>query len=312
MKWKGRLAGLPLISKLLVFAGISLLSTSLFTFLGFIASAFVFHLDLLTDQTILTQLDHPGVIDALKLIQTLSAIGLFIIPSLIAGYLFSFSPADYIYIRRMPSFQTAMLVTVILFASIPLINWMVTINQQMALPSLLKGIEQWMKDSEAQAAELTEAFLKTTSTTGLLANIFIIGFLPAIGEELFFRGVLLRMLSDSMKNKHLPIIISAVLFSAIHMQFYGFLPRMMLGVLFGYFVLWSRSLWLPVIAHFINNATAVIFAYYAAKEKLPFDQDTIGTQPGEQIYLACSIIITAAGLFFLYKSYSSQKQINIS
>ena len=301
MSWKGSLSGKPFISKFLVFGGVCLLSMTLFTLLGLILASYLFDLDLIFNKDLLNHYEDVNVINALKLIQTFSAIGLFIVPSILCSWIFSKSPLDYIYMRRRPGILLIFLVVIVLFSAVPLINWMVYLNQQLALPSFMWGIENWMKASEKQAAQLTEAFLKTSSLTGLFANLIIIGLIPAIGEELLFRGVLQRLLSESMKNKHLPIIISAFVFSAMHMQFYGFFPRMMLGILFGYFLLWSNSLWLPIIGHFINNAAAVIFAFYAAKENMPFDQDTIGALPEDQFYLVSSAIVSTAFLFLIYK-----------
>ena len=94
------------------------------------------------------------------------------------------------------------------------------------------------------------------------------------------------------------------------MQFYGFFPRMLLGILFGYFLLWSGTLWLPVIGHFINNAAAVVFAFYATKENLPFNQDTIGTQAGDQGYLIASALITVACLLLIHRTTKTYRQHN--
>lgn len=300
-RWKGIFAEKPFISKLMVLFGTCFISLSVFTFLGFVIASLLFHVNLIANPDLLNHYDQPHIINALKLIQTLSAIGMFIIPSALCAWLFSVSPAEYLYIKRKPLLSAVVWVTIILFASVPLINWLLFLNQQMALPSFLAGMEQWMKNAEDQATMLTEAFLKTSSPIGLLGNLLMIGLIPAIGEELLFRGILQRLLSDTIKNRHLPIIISAALFSALHMQYYGFVPRMLLGVLFGYFLLWSGTLWLPIIGHFINNATAVLFAFYAAKSNLPFNQDTIGAKPGDLAYLLTSAMITVICLGAFYR-----------
>ena len=300
-KWIGMLADKPFISKIMVFLGFCLLSMSLFTFIGFGIASLVFHLDLMNNPDLLSQYDQPRVVNALKVIQTFSAIGLFIIPSIISSLLFSSQPAAYLSFKKQPSFTSVLLVTLILFLCLPFINWLIVLNQKFSLPAIFSGIEQWMKNSEEQAAKLTEVFLSTSSPGGLAINLIMIALIPAIGEELLFRGVLQRLLCDALKNSHIAILISAAIFSALHMQFYGFIPRMLLGVMFGYFLKWSNTLWLPIIGHFINNATAVIFAFYAAKTDLPFNQDTIGTEPDDQVLLISTTIITILCMLLFYR-----------
>ena len=124
------LAEKPFISKLMIFLGLCLLSMSVFTFLGFGLAALVFHLDLINNPNILSEYDLPGVVSALKVIQTFSAIGLFIVPAIIAAWLFSEQPAGYVYLIRRPTLTTAVLVTIILFSCLPLINWLVFLNQK--------------------------------------------------------------------------------------------------------------------------------------------------------------------------------------
>src|SRR5690606_2422366 len=119
----------------------------------------------------------------------------------------------------------------------------------------------WMKVQELQMEKITEKILQVTSFSGLLLNLLVIAIIPAIGEELLFRGCLQPVFHRWTKNIHIAIWITAIIFSAIHVQFYGFIPRMLMGAVFGYMLYWGRSIWLPIIAHFINNATAVIYTF---------------------------------------------------
>jgi membrane protease YdiL (CAAX protease family) len=85
------------------------------------------------------------------------------------------------------------------------------------------------------------------------------------------------------------------------MQFYGFFPRFALGVLLGYMYLWSGTLWLPILAHFINNAGAVILTWYTTTRAPGINPDTIGTEPGQENVLALSVFMTLAGIWLLRK-----------
>jgi membrane protease YdiL (CAAX protease family) len=249
------------------------------------------------DPAALSDLDNPQIVSAMKLLQMLTTgLGMFLVPSIIAAILFSPKPATYLgMVNRVP-FPVWGYTILIMFASVPLINLMIAYNEQMHLPGFLSSIEEWMKKSEENAKRITEVFLKIDSPGDLFYNLLIIALLPALGEEFLFRGVLQKMFQEMTRNIHLTVFITAALFSAIHMQFYGFLPRMFLGVLFGYLLVWTGSIWVPVLAHFINNSAAVVFAYFASRDELPFNQDTIGAEQGDLgIALISGILIVLIG-----------------
>jgi hypothetical protein len=169
----------------------------------------------------------------------------------------------------------------------------------------MKAVEDWMRTSENQAAQITSLFMNDKSYTGLFFNLIIIALLPAIGEEFLFRGVIQRLFKEMGSSIHVSIILTAILFSALHMQFFGFFPRFALGVLLGYMMYWSGSLRLPIIAHFVNNAMAVFFGWLSIRKGLPFDQDTLGTLPGQEMILGASVFLTWS-LIFLLRKQSAQ------
>lgn len=136
-------------------------------------------------------------------------------------------------------------------------------NAKVDFPEFMSGFEEWARELEDQLAETTEKFTTFNNFTQFLFGFFVIAVLPGIGEELLFRGVLQNSLHRLTKNAHVAIWVSAFLFAAIHMQFYGLVPRMMLGAVFGYLYVWSGNLWYPIIAHATNNGIAVILTYTA-------------------------------------------------
>lgn len=221
----------------------------------------VFHTNLAGILTLLSQPDDPGSLPLLKYFQVTQSFGLFIIPPLLAGYLFERDPLAYLKAKTSAGGSIYLIVFLLMFLSLPFINWMVDINEMMKLPASLKGLENWMKSAEDQAGKLTDAFLAGKSFGNFLFNIFMIGILPAVGEEFIFRGLLQRLFKDLLKNIHVAIFLTGFLFGLMHMQFYGLLPRMILGVVFGYLFYWSGSIWVPVFAHFINNSGAVVVSY---------------------------------------------------
>ena len=224
--------------------------------------------------------------DYLKITQTLQMIFVFALPAFLCAVMFSKKPFSFLYLQKtsVPNYFFAAMFA---FFALPVINFFGWLNAQMRLPEFLSSLEDWMLDMENELLRLSEQMLVADTLGGLAINLVVIALLAALCEELFFRGLLQKTLTEHI-NKHAAIWISAVIFSAIHMQFYGFLPRMLLGATFGYMAMWSGSLWLPVLAHFINNAIAVIVFFITKKQNLTFDIDNIGME--QPWYL---------GLFFL-------------
>ena len=194
----------------------------------------------------LNNLSDPQNIIILKYFQTVQAIGLFIIPPFILGYLFEGNMLNYLYLNKNFKSSSFLLVVILMFAMSPLVNFIGELNSKMSLPHWMSGLEQWMRNSEDEATKITEAFLNVKTIPGLAFNIFMIALLPALGEEFLFRGLIQKIFTRITKDAHWGIWISAILFSAMHMQFYGFVPRVLLGALFGYLLVWSGSMWLPV------------------------------------------------------------------
>ena len=194
----------------------------------------------------------------MKWLQLLQSVATFLLPALAGAYLWSNTPMQWLHLNKKPSWQEALAAVVVMLLAIPGINLLSAWNQQMALPEWMSGIEQWMRMQEDAAAQLTEQFLRVDTVGGLLVNIGLMALLPAVGEELTFRGVVQGMFT---RNKHVAIWATAAIFSFVHMQFYGFLPRMLLGAMFGYMLWWTGSLWVPMLMHFVNNCAAVVVAF---------------------------------------------------
>ena len=306
MQFKALLADRTPYRKFLILVGIALISGIIFSTLGSLLAAMLTGVKVLSDPQALSDLTNPVVIDALKIIQMVSAIGTFFLPPIIAAWLFSDDVKGYLGVTKKPSSQQIVLVLMLLLVAIPFINWMMMANNLMELPASMKGVQDWMKEMEDNAGQITNLLVKTSSIGGLLFNVFLMAVIPALGEEFLFRGVIQKLFKELSGNIHVGIILSAILFSAMHMQFYGFLPRFALGAMLGYLMFWSGSLWLPVIAHFINNFLAVISAWAVANGSLKINPDTIGTEPGQSVMLGISVFLTW-GILFLIRKVSLEK-----
>jgi uncharacterized protein len=248
----------------------------------------------------LTHITHPDYENLLKYFQVVQSIGLFVIPPFILGWFFGRDSWKYLQLDRGVGLKTIALTAVIMISAIPLINLLAHFNAQMSLPDFLAPVEEWMKETEEAAQRLTETFLAADTYTDLMLNILIIAVIPAIGEELLFRGIIQRLFSEWTRNHHAGIWISAIIFSALHLQFFGFLPRTMLGILFGYMLVWSGKMWIPITAHFVNNAMAVTVYYFIRKNQIGRDMETIGADPAEWLFVVLSFSLFLVFTFIFY------------
>lgn len=259
-----------------------------------------FGVDSLMGMSNMGDITNPKGLRFLKYLQVVQSFGIFIIPPFILAWLFHGKVSEYLSLNKPVNFASVLLVLVLSFAASPFINFIGELNANMHFPEWMSGIENWMKNAEEQAAELTKAFLRVENIGGLFFNIFMVAVLPAIGEELLFRGVIQKIFTNLTKNVHWGVWISAILFSALHLQFYGFLPRMLLGVAFGYMLVWSGSIWLPIAAHFINNGVAVIAMYLIDKGLLSPEIEEIGSR-SETYYMAVISLLLVVVLLISIK-----------
>ncbi len=233
----------------------------------------------------------------LMIVQSLSHVGTFLLPSLLYWFLIDRRRlADF---NGQPAYRVAgwSLVILLTIAFMPVNGLIIELNQMLKLPESLGPLERWMRAKEDQMAELTK-FLTTFSTVPqLVMAVLTIAIIPAIGEEVLFRGILQRKFIVWTGSVHLGIWLAAALFSAIHLQFYGFIPRMLLGALFGYLYVWSGNLWVPVLAHFINNGFTVLMIFLYQRRMTTIDVDSTESVPLAGGLLAAVVSVSALLLF---------------
>lgn len=194
-----------------------------------------------------------------KILQALASIILFILPVyLFARFTFTGNYGYFLGFRKAERSNMYVLGVVGILLAMPFVFWLGDLNSRIPLPHDLIKLE------EASSKQMA-AFLKVSSPLDIVINVFIIALLPAVCEELFFRGGLQRIIIHITRNPWAGIVMTAIIFSAFHMQFAGFLPRMFLGIVLGAFYWFSGSIYTSMIAHFVNNAVQVIAASYAPK-----------------------------------------------
>ena len=189
----------------------------------------------------------------------------------------------------------------LMFVSLPVTNQLTSWNEGMSFGKGLAWLEEWIKSMEETAKVATEKMLNVNTIGGLLLNLVVVALIPALGEELTFRGVLQQSLTRGIKNPHMAIILAAAIFSFIHFQFYGFLPRMFLGILLGYMFYITGSLWTSILMHFLNNGTAVLLYYLNHKGIIDVDVDHFG-QMQSPWFIVASAAVTAGLIVWSWRA----------
>tara|TARA_R100001015_G_C4606932_1_gene162012 strand:- start:275 stop:1204 length:930 start_codon:yes stop_codon:yes gene_type:complete len=285
-------------SKLLVLFGFCLLFGAIFSLAGLALIKPLFGLEFSDVAAVMSDLSSRNSIQVLKFLQLLNSIGLFLLPALLFSLLFIAQPKKELRLDQPISLWQIGFIFILYLSLIPLINLMVSINGELNLPESLEALEYWMRDAEDRAKALTEAFLQMEGNGDLWVNVMLMGLLPAVGEELIFRGIMQRTIQKSTRNHHIGIWVAAFFFSALHFQFYGFLPRMVLGAFFGYLLVWTNSLWAPILAHFINNTMALLIAYYYGSESLETEIDSLGSTTDTLWISGISLVVFS---YFIYR-----------
>ncbi len=198
----------------------------------------------------------------LKTIQLFQTLGFFLLPGIFLHWLFSSPHKEYFgtSVRIKPALIAWTTLTIVL--AMPFINWVVYINDAIQMPGFLKDVGDTLHGADKQYEEITDRLLSAGNVSGLVFNIVLIAVLPAIGEEFMFRGVFQGIFSEITKGKHLPVIFTAILFSVFHGQFHGFIARFLLGAFLGYLFIWGKTIWLPVLAHFLYNTINILLYYF--------------------------------------------------
>ncbi len=245
---------------------------------------------------------HPEVRIPILIMQGCATlIGLILIPALYVSSIEKKNPLSWITEKAQPMLMIA--VTVLIVLSFMAINSIfIEWNANFVFPDFLKEFGDWAREHEKQGEELTKFFTTFNSTGDFLIGVFVIAFLPAIGEELVFRGMLQPEVYRATGNQHIAIWISAIVFSAFHVQFFGFVPRMLLGALFGYLYIWSGHFLIPVVAHFVNNGFSVLMIYLFQKGVITVDMETPEAVP---LPFVASLTVLFAGLMVYFKKYYS-------
>ena len=253
--------------------------------------------------------------ESLKWLQLLQTVCTFLLPPVLCAWLWDADhrPMRWLGLDRSASWQVYVLAVAVMLCGVPAINLLADLNSRIALPESLSLLEQKLRMQEETAAALIERFLEADNGWEMVLNIGLMALMPALSEEIAFRGGLQQILNKSTMydvrctkddvrctKVHVSIWVAAFVFSAIHMQFFGFIPRMLMGALFGYVFVWTGSLWVPMLMHFTNNSVAIVAYYVFGGGDEKNYADTIGA--GATWWLGVLSLMAVCGLLvWLYR-----------
>jgi hypothetical protein len=290
----------PAWSQLLIFIGLAFGCFLVLSLVGMFILANITGFDIMAmgDET-KWDYSNPATITFLRGLLCIQFISLFVLPSFLFAYFSDPKPIKYLGLRSSNPVYF-FIGAAILIIALPLVDWLGVFNHQL-IPETT-SIGKWMKESEEAAAKQIGYMLKANTVKDLLMNLVFIAVFAGVGEELFFRGVLQRIFIKMFKNPLTGIIVTAIIFSAIHFQFYGFIPRFVLGILLGLVYWYSGSLWPAIVAHFVYDGFAVVMIYFNPELA---DQEGPTVQIGNQLVVAAISAILVAGLIYLMKKKST-------
>lgn len=222
----------------------------------------------------------------------------FILPAAVTGWLFTRRPIAWLNVNKAPAPLVCLGVIAVFVVSVGFLNYVVALNESMTLPQWLSGIEKSMRIMENQAAATTEILLGGTSAGDLISSILIVGLIGPFAEEVFFRGALQRSIYGPHPWK--AVWWTALIFSLLHFQMYGFVPRFLLGLWFGYLYLWTGNLWPCVLAHALNNSVTVVSKWLVMRGCVDSEVFNLGAD-GNPAIIAISILLSITAIFIIRK-----------
>ncbi len=237
-----------------------------------------------------------------RILQSFGSVGTFMLPPLFFSYLSERKWFSYNRMNRVPGYTMSNIVIVMSLVLLPIVWILADWNEGWKLPEALAGLDEWMRRMDEQNSELVKLMSRDSRIGILLINIFVMAMLPAVGEELMFRGTVQPFLQKWTKSPHWAIWITAFIFSAIHFQISGFIPRMLIGAYLGYLCFWSGSLWLPILAHFMHNSMSILSDFIMSRRGFDVDNLNYTDIHGWKYILGVAIILAIGGIYLLWKN----------
>lgn len=221
----------------------------------------------------------------------------FCLSAWITGKFSSSEPVSFLGLADSAPVKAYIGVLIVYFLALPAMNQLIAWNAGLHFPEWASGLENTLRGWEDANSAVTEKVLSAGSFGGMLCGVAIVGILTGFSEELFFRGGLQGIFSRSGVGVALSVWGAAAIFSAVHFQFFGFFPRLLMGAFFGYLLVWTCSLWPAVFAHALNNSIVVV-SYWCYGDDSAGGIDGFGIAGEGELPWGAIASVVATTLFF--------------
>lgn len=259
----------------------------------------LFGVNIFESTEMLIAMEDQESININKIIQVFYQLGMFLIPALLFAKIFGKEEKSFFNYEKKQKWNIWLVAGLFFIIAIPFVNFLHHLNLQIPLSKELV-------ESDVKSSELISKFLGGQGIAEILINVFVFALIPAIGEELIFRGVILRQLALSTKNMHIAVWVSAAFFSFIHGEATVFIPRLLMGAALGYLYVWRGNIGLNILAHFINNVISILLINFILNDQLDVYYDTIGAHREDALLLSVSILLVAGALIYLYRQRNNR------
>ncbi len=242
---------------------------------------------------------------AIRITQTIVSLGTFILPALLFSFMQDKKWFSYNFANRKPHPSFVNTVLILSFTILPIVGLTTVFNENI-MPT--EGtLFEWMKNTENNANNIIKILTSQQTSWALISNLLVLALIPGICEEFLFQGALQPLLTYWTKNPHIGIFVTAFIFSTIHLQFYGFIPRFFLGLYLGYLLYWSKSLWLPILAHTLHNGLSILIEFTLQGRGIDTNSMKYTDVHGIIPVALCCILITAMGIVFMWRTHKDLK-----
>ena len=248
--------------------------------------------------TMQTDMFDPKYVNVIRVVQLVSTFFIFFVPAIITASILNRKPFRFLGYNDWFDAKTAGITLLVMLVSLPLVGALTELNKMIPVPASMETLFRQMEDAYEKQVKIMS---KMDGFGDYFLSIIVMALGPAIFEETFFRGGLQNILHKWTGRKWMPLIITSVVFSAIHFSYYGFIPRMALGIILGLLYLRSGSLWMSILAHFINNAFVVTVIFYLTSQGRPIEDAMEDTDP---LWVGAVALVAIVCLFMYYKKFS--------
>ncbi|MGB0176373.1 MAG: type II CAAX prenyl endopeptidase Rce1 family protein [Owenweeksia sp.] len=303
---KGTLIGESPWYQLFMIFVLAVAGTFVFLAIGIALVPVFFPIEIGDMMTLLQNPGNSGATEILKFLQGFNTIGTFLVPGLLGAYLLSRYPSDYLQINDFPrkGAVIVILIIVLTLSGTIISDALYQFSSGLNFPDFLRWLESYVRESEEMISEQVKAFLVMESFLDFLKIFMVMAVFPAVCEETLFRGVIQPLFIKGFRNVHIGIIVTSVVFGFLHQQFNSFLSIMALSIVLGYLKEWSKSLWVPVIMHLVNNGAIVVAVYFF---DMPLDEIDASASQWQEIYFWPGIVVFAlclTGLWYLLRRFA--------